>query len=88
LVDALGLINVDVRKPIRLAATLDPLFVAVSEHRVASTVLLGRDEIRAVIAMGPNARHFDDVTLRDRIAGLAESTEVTIDIRVRCYRPR
>lgn len=88
LVDALGLINVDVLKPIRLAATLDPRFVAVSEHRVAGTAMLGRDEIRAVVAMGPNAKHFDDVTLRERIGGLAESTEVTVDIRVRCYRPR
>jgi 23S rRNA (guanine745-N1)-methyltransferase len=88
LVDRLGLIGVDAAKPARLAATLDPFFELVGEKAVGYHVDLTRDQVRAAVAMGPNAWHLSADVLAERVAGLPELTRVGVDAVLKCYRPR
>jgi 23S rRNA (guanine745-N1)-methyltransferase len=88
LVDRLGLIGVDVAKPARLAATLDPLFELVGEKAVGYHVDLTRHQARWVVAMGPNAWHLSADLLAGGVAGLPELTRVRVDAVLKSYRPR
>ena len=56
LVEPLGLLRVDPSKEDRTAAAL-PGFRRTGRDRLAATLRLGRDELRALVAMGPNAWH-------------------------------
>jgi SAM-dependent methyltransferase len=75
LVEPLGLVRVDERKPERLAASLgDP----VSEREVSAELRLSRDDVAALIGMGPSAHHVD----AQRIARPAVAT---LSVRVAVY---
>jgi 23S rRNA (guanine745-N1)-methyltransferase len=88
LVAALGLIGVDAAKPARLAATLDPLFESIGDKVIGYHVDLTRDQVRAAVAMGPNAWHLSADVLAERVAGLPKRTRVTVDAVLKCYRHR
>jgi 23S rRNA (guanine745-N1)-methyltransferase len=88
LVESLDLIGVDAAKPERLAATLEPFFEPVGDHPVAYHLELTRDQVRSVVAMGPNAAHLSGEVLAGRVAHLPERSRVRVDAHVRAYRRR
>jgi 23S rRNA (guanine745-N1)-methyltransferase len=79
LVTELGLVTVDERKPERLRRSLG---APVREHAVERTLELSRDDVRALIAMGPSARHVDaDAVARDFTATLSVRVAVYAKLR-------
>jgi 23S rRNA (guanine745-N1)-methyltransferase len=75
LVEPLGLVRVDERKPERLAAALgDP----VSEREVSARLRLSRDDVAALIGMGPSAHHVD-------AQQVARPAIATLSVRVAVY---
>jgi len=78
LVDALGLLSVDARKPERLARSLgEPL----RERIVEAPLELSREDVRALIAMGPSAHHVD-------ADALARDARTALSVRVAVYGAR
>jgi 23S rRNA (guanine745-N1)-methyltransferase len=78
LVAPLGLVRVDQRKPERLARAFgEPL----RERLVEERLRLSRDDVRALVAMGPSAHHVD-------AAAVARPAETTLSVRVAVYGPR
>lgn len=86
LVDALGLLRVDARKRERLDAALGPALPTVAVERWQERLRLDHDAVRALVAMGPSARHLDPDTLRARIAVLPDPVEVTASVVVSTHR--
>jgi 23S rRNA (guanine745-N1)-methyltransferase len=77
LVSALGLLSVDTRKQERLERELgDRLPISRSEV-VEWSMVLGRRDLEAVVAMGPSAAHVDRAGLRERSARLPDPVDVT-----------
>jgi 23S rRNA (guanine745-N1)-methyltransferase len=75
LVQDLGLVTVDERKPERLARALgEPIRGRTVERRLE----LGREDVRALIAMGPSARHVD-------ADAVARAAATTLSVRVAVY---
>ena len=75
LVGPLGLVTVDERKPERLARALgEPLRESLVEQRLELT----REDVRALIAMGPSARHVD-------ADAVSRAAETTLSVRVAVY---
>jgi 23S rRNA (guanine745-N1)-methyltransferase len=75
LVEPLGLVRVDERKPERLAAALGE---PVREREIEAELDLSRDDVAALIAMGPSAHHVD----AQRVARAAVAT---LSVRVAVY---
>jgi 23S rRNA (guanine745-N1)-methyltransferase len=75
LVQDLGLVTVDERKPERLARALgEPLRDRTIERRLE----LSREDVRALVAMGPSARHVD-------ADAVARAATTTLSVRVAVY---
>jgi 23S rRNA (guanine745-N1)-methyltransferase len=75
LVEPLGLVRVDERKPERLAAALGE---PVAEQMLEGSLDLSRADVAALIAMGPSAHHVD----AERVARPAVAT---LSVRVAVY---
>jgi 23S rRNA (guanine745-N1)-methyltransferase len=76
LVEPLGLVRVDERKPERLAASLgEPVRV----REVEEELRLSREDVAALVAMGPSAHHVD----AERVARPAVAT---LSVHVAVYR--
>jgi 23S rRNA (guanine745-N1)-methyltransferase len=76
LVEPLGLVGVDERKPERLAASLgEPVRV----REVEEEMRLSREDVAALVAMGPSAHHVD----AERVARPAVAT---LSVHVAVYR--
>jgi 23S rRNA (guanine745-N1)-methyltransferase len=88
IVGPLGLLRVDPDKPARLAATLGPALepVAATAHRERLT--LDRAAVRALVGMGPHARHVDPGALDRALAGLPEPVDVTVAVDVGTWARR
>jgi 23S rRNA (guanine745-N1)-methyltransferase len=87
-VDRLGLLSVDEDKPHRLRAALEERFVPVQSRDVRWTMRLSRSAVRALVQMGPSARH---ITADATVAGvdaLDEPVQVTGAVTVSTYRPQ
>jgi 23S rRNA (guanine745-N1)-methyltransferase len=85
LVHRLGLVSVDEQKPRRLREALDRWFTPVATRPLRWSMRLSRQEVRALVEMGPSAWHIDAVD--DRVAALPEPVEVTAAVAVSTYRP-
>lgn len=86
LVDVLGLLHVDERKPQRLAATLGRQFARGRHAVVEHTMTLSRADVAALVDMGPSARHGAAERAR-AVAALPEPVVVTASAQVSAYRP-
>ncbi|WP_028058544.1 putative RNA methyltransferase [Candidatus Solirubrobacter pratensis] len=75
LVSSLELVTVDARKPQRLARALGE---PDREQLVEERLELSREDVRALIAMGPSARHVD-------ADAVARAAETTLSVRVAVY---
>ena len=80
---AVGLIGVDPAKPERLRAALAPALAPVARREVAFPLALDHDAVRALVAMGPSARHVDD--LDARVARLPAPLAVTAAVAVETF---
>jgi 23S rRNA (guanine745-N1)-methyltransferase len=82
---ALGLLRVVEGKEERLARSLGGLFDLVGQERRRLQLCLSREDIGALVAMGPSAWHGASPTDR-ALDALAEPVAVTAQIRVAAYR--
>jgi 23S rRNA (guanine745-N1)-methyltransferase len=86
LVGPLGLLRVDPDKPARLAATLEPHLRRVSTTRHREVLALTRSDVRALVGMGPHARHLDQAVVAGLVGALPEPVAVTVSVDVTVYR--
>jgi 23S rRNA (guanine745-N1)-methyltransferase len=85
LVEPLGLLRVDPDKEARLAATLEPHLEPVSTAVHREELLLDHAAVRALVGMGPHARHRSREELAQAVAGLPEPVTVTVAVRLGTY---
>ena len=88
LVPALGLIEVDERKPQRMEEALGPHLELADAVPCEVAMALPHPDVELLVAMGPSARHADPAALRARIAALPDPAPVTASVTVATYRPR
>lgn len=87
LVGALGLVTVDDEKSRRLDEKLGRDFRIESTTDVEEVRELSRDEVAALVAMGPSARHIAPEALAVAIGALPQPCPATISVTVSTYRP-
>lgn len=86
LAEPLGLIAVDEDKRERVDAALVPLR-ADSARELVFEMELGREDVEALVEMGPSARHVDREALSGAIASLGAPVRTTASVTLRSYRP-
>jgi 23S rRNA (guanine745-N1)-methyltransferase len=86
LVTAVGMLSVQERKRERLTGKLGGLFDTVVETAVERELVLGHDDLTALVAMGPSARHLSEQEVAQRVAALADPLPVALSVRVATYR--
>lgn len=87
LVRTLGLLAVDPAKSSRLADQLAGRFELVEDRGYTAELALGRDEVTAMVGMGPSAWHLAPAVLAERMTALAAPVLTTAAIRCSVYRP-
>ena len=87
LVDALGLLRVDERKPERLADAMAGTFVRGRHSLVEVSMRLGHADIAALVGMGPSAWHLSTAARAEQVAALPAVAVVTASVQVSVYRP-
>jgi 23S rRNA (guanine745-N1)-methyltransferase len=87
-VGPLGLLRVDPDKEARLSAALEPHLepVAATVHR--EELRLDHAAVRALVGMGPHARHRSRAELADAVARLPEPVAVSVAVRLGTYLRR
>lgn len=88
LVDAAGLVTVDPEKEERLASALEPWFTPAGSADCTWSIQLSPGEARALVAMGPSARHRSAEQIAAGVARLGEPVALTGSVRVSIWRPR
>lgn len=88
LVSTLDLLSVDPHKAERLERTLAGNFTLVSRIEHDYPLLLSRQEVVTLVAMGPASWHADWATLTGRVNRLPEPVAVTASFAVSTYRAR
>jgi 23S rRNA (guanine745-N1)-methyltransferase len=86
LVAAVGMLTVRERKREGLAGRLGAGFEAVAEASSEWTLELGRDDLAALVGMGPSAHHLTEDEIAERVGELTEPFEVTASVTVSTYR--
>ncbi len=86
LVPAVGMLTVQERKRERLEGKLGDAFVAENETELERGLSLSHDDLAALVAMGPSARHLDAEQVADRVATLSDPFAVTLSVRLATYR--
>lgn len=84
----------ELRGPLGLLSTADPerklpsepLLAPAGTMRVRTRRRMTRDDVHALVAMGPSARHVDGADLADRVAGLPEPLDVSVAVDVVVWR--
>jgi 23S rRNA (guanine745-N1)-methyltransferase len=87
LVEGLGLLSVDSRKQERLDRELAGRFRVVRAEVPEWEMTLSRDDLEALVAMGPSAVHLDPETLRRRVETLPERMEVSASVTMSVCEP-
>ncbi|UVS76931.1 putative RNA methyltransferase [Actinokineospora sp. UTMC 2448] len=85
LVSELDLLTVDEDKQDRIDARLAPFFTVRDQRLCEFTLTLDRDDVRALIGMGPNAFHARQ-DRDERIAAMPTPVQVTASVVVTAYR--
>lgn len=90
LVAPLGLLGVEEHKQDRLAESLAGRFTGVDSERLDVPLELTAEDVMALVAMGPSARHVPPSTLAGRMAELQPAQRTwaaTASLWVHSYRP-
>ncbi|MEO9138836.1 MAG: putative RNA methyltransferase [Jatrophihabitans sp.] len=85
LAQPLGLLAVDPAKPERQAAAFSR-FHRLARRTEQYSIVLDRDDLAAVVGMGPSAVHIDASVLRERVGQMPERITVTVSVEVASYR--
>jgi 23S rRNA (guanine745-N1)-methyltransferase len=80
-----GGIGIDPRKPERLAASFRG-FERLASREVTRRIALRHEEVHAVMAMGPSARHLSDDQLDRAIARLPGRVDATMSVEISVHR--
>lgn len=80
-----GGIGIDPRKPERMAASFRR-FERLTLRHVTRRIVLGHEEVHAVMAMGPSGRHLSDDQLDRAIARLPRLVDVTVSVEISVHR--
>ncbi|MQA09934.1 MAG: 23S rRNA methyltransferase [Pseudonocardiaceae bacterium] len=88
IVRPLELLSVHEHKLARMDAELDPHFERQERFERSFPLELTRDEVHALVGMGPASRHVDAITLRQRIEHLDEPAQATASVTLSVYHPR
>jgi 23S rRNA (guanine745-N1)-methyltransferase len=83
--ESLGLIGIDEHKAARLADAYGD-YDRPAVTAVRYLLRLGHDDLTALVAMGPSARHINADTLTGRVAALPTPVTVTVDVEIRSYQ--
>ena len=87
-VEPLGLLRVDPDKEARLSAALDPHLDPVATAVYRARLRLDHAAVRALVGMGPHARHRSREELAEAVAGLPEPLSVGVAVRLGTYLRR
>lgn len=87
LVDTLGLLRVDERKPERLADAMAGTFVRGRHSVVEHSMQLRHADVAALVGMGPSAWHLSTAARAEKVAALPDVVAVTASVQVSVYRP-
>jgi len=87
-VDPLGLLRVDPDKETRLSAALDPHLELVATAAHHEELRLDHAAVRALVGMGPHARHRSPEELAAAVAGLPDPLTVGVAVRLGAYLRR
>jgi len=82
LVGALGLVTVEPGKSERLEAQLEPYFGMVGSERLERELLLSRQEVAALVGMGPSARHIPEEGLAAQLENMDEPIATTLSVTI------
>ena len=82
LVGSLGLVTVEPGKAERLEAQLEPYFGMVESERYERELLLSRQEVTALVGMGPSARHIREEELAARLEEMDEPIATTLSVTI------
>ena len=85
---AVGLLGVDPGKPGRLDDVFDGLLRPTDRRQVRVEMRLTREDIAALVRMGPAARHVSPEGLQSAVAELPEPTTVTMAVTVSVFAAR
>lgn len=88
LVEPLGLVGVDAGKEQRLSETLGSAFTEEHASGWEARLALSRDEVAALVAMGPSAFHHEPAAIADAVADWPEPVAATAAVRVTTHRRR
>lgn len=80
--EPLGMLAIDAGKAAALQQRWRPDFEPVTETPVTAQLSLGHDALRALVAMGPAARHRTPEQIETAVATLPERTSVTLAVTV------
>jgi 23S rRNA (guanine745-N1)-methyltransferase len=83
--DALGLLEVDRNKELRVARALDPFFRQLEGRSCRWDIKLSHQQIAHLVGMGPSARHIHPAALARRIEMLSPTVSVTAEVETRIY---
>lgn len=83
-----GAVRVEPGKRARLQAGLTPYFRSESRRDMRFELALGRDDIQALMAMGPTAYHLSAGEIQARAAALPQALPVTVSVTVETYRSK
>jgi len=87
-VGPLGLLRVDPDKEARLSASLEPYLEPVGATVHRERLRLDHATVRALVGMGPHARHRSREELAAAVASLPEPLEVGVAVRLGAYQRR
>lgn len=82
LVGSLGLVTVEPGKAERLEAQLEPYFGLAGAERLERELLLSREEVTALVGMGPSARHLREEELAAPLQGMDEPIATTLSVTI------
>ncbi len=85
--DSLGLVAIDDRKDARLRDGFRGVLPETSSRTLEWTMTLTRADVRALVEMGPSARHVSAEDLSSRIGDLVEPAVVTGSTNITVYGP-
>jgi 23S rRNA (guanine745-N1)-methyltransferase len=88
LVDRLGLLKVDERKPARLEAAFAAGFTLSAQAVYEESLRLSRAEAGALAAMGPSAHHLRPEQLAQRLTEAGGTISVTLSVVAAVYVPQ
>lgn len=82
LVGPLGLVTVEPGKAERLEAQLEPCFGMAGSERYERELLLSRQEVTALVGMGPSARHISEEELAAQLGQMDEPIATTLSVTI------